>query len=63
MINFEDDKKDEYENEDFIKVIKTYKVKLEDNNIEDSYKPIDEFDEKKIIKMNKDDNTYNIILI
>ena len=63
MINFEDDKKDEYENEDFIKVIKTYKVKLEDNNIEDSWKPINEFDERRIIKINKDDNTYNYLPI
>ena len=52
-----------YEPEEFNKIIEKYKIKSDDNNLEESWKPINEYDERRKIKINKNNNIYNYLPI
>ena len=62
MIIFEN-KKDKYESEDFNKIIEKYKIKSDGNDIEEFMKPINEFDERRKLKINKSSNIFNYLPI
>ena len=60
MIIFQN--KDQYEeNDKYNEVMGKYKIKSDDLNIEESWKPIDEYDERRIVKINKNNSTFNYL--
>ena len=63
MIIFKNENKDEFESIEFNNVIEKYKIKSDDNNIEESWKPINEFEERRIIKINTKNNIFNYLPI
>ena len=67
MIIYENKNIDDYEPTEFNKVIEKYKIKFNNNNnynnLEESWKPINEFDERRILKINKENNLFNYLPI
>ena len=63
MTIFKNEKKDEFESIEFNNVIEKFKIKSDDNNIEESWKPINEFEERRIIKINIKNNIFNYLPI
>ena len=63
MILFKNENKDEYEPIEFNKVIEKYKIKSDDKDLEESWKPINKYEERRIIKINKNNNIFNYLPI
>lgn len=63
MVIYEGKNEDEYETKEFNRVIGNYKIKSDDKNIEESWKPINEIDERRKIKINKNNNIFNYLPI
>ena len=62
MIIFKN-KEDKYEPKEFDKIIEKYKVKSNEKEVEEYMRPINEFDERRRIKINKNNNIFNYLPI